>query len=194
MSAWQKSRAWATNQDDCVLYISVWLPTETMIMARSLKNTFVACLHPRPPKKKPKLRRTLHDVWKTAINFPGPLVHRCEEGSNIFTGNECRSGCPEGRGCPVILLYWKVYIYIYTHTVYPLACNRHRWVRMLDVSIDFCVAQHFSLAQQLDLPILNMTKVPVAHGHSLGTDWPTCMISTNTEDNVDGKELWKKSC
>ena len=109
-----------------------------------------------------------------------------------FTGNECRSGCPEGRGCSVILLYWKVYIYIYTHTVYPLACNRHRWFRMLDVSIDFCVAQHFSLAQQLDLPILNMTKVPVAHGHSLGTDWPTCMISTNTEDTVDGTEIWKK--
>jgi len=46
--------------------------------------------------------------------------------------------------------------------------------------------------KQLDLPILNMTKAPVAHGHSLGTDWPTCMISTNTEDTVDGNEIWKK--
>lgn len=40
-----------------------------------------------------------------------------------------------------------VYIYIYTHAVYPLACKRHRWFRMLDVNSDFCVAQHFSLAQ-----------------------------------------------
>lgn len=162
-----------------------------MIMARSLKtHLWHAFIAPPPPKKKTKKEAAWR--FKNCHYFPGPLVHRREEGSKFS----------QGMNVDLVVLkdvLWSyftercIYIYLYTHTVYPLACNRHRWFRMLDVSIDFCVAQHFSLAQQLDLPILNMTKAPVAHGHNLGTDWPTCMISTNTEDTVDGKDIWKKS-